>query len=91
MDIQRLRNLTTCRLHTKMDHIYEDIETITTEAGVMTHMLGRACTAMEPYLRQVVPDERFWNGLWDQEHVGQVEVPPMNEEQKADFFHRMFA
>ena len=29
MDIQRLRNLTTGRLHTEMGHIYEDLELIT--------------------------------------------------------------
>lgn len=31
MDIQRLRNLTTGRLHTEMAHIYQDIEYLTSE------------------------------------------------------------
>jgi len=38
-DSKRLRNLTTHRLHTKLDHIYEDLEWISGETGLMTHML----------------------------------------------------
>lgn len=48
LDIQRVRNLTTGRLHTKMDDIYEDIEFLTGEKGIMTHMLLRAREAMMP-------------------------------------------
>ena len=33
MDIQRLRNLTTGRLHTKMDHIHEDLGFIVGDDG----------------------------------------------------------
>ena len=54
MDIQRLRNLTTGRLHTKMEHIYADIEHLTGAEGVMTHQLPNACRALEPYLREKV-------------------------------------
>lgn len=50
MEIQRLRNLTTGILHTEVGHIYEDIEFLTGEKGIMTHMLPRACEAMMPIL-----------------------------------------
>ena len=79
MDIQRLRNLTTGRLHTKMEHIYEDIALITGEDGVMTHQLPNACRAMDPYLREKVTDARFWDGEYDTTHAGEIDVPPMDE------------
>ena len=71
MDIQRLRNLTTGRLHTEIGHIYEDLETIIGESGLMTHMLPRVMRSVEPWLRKHVKNERFWNGEFDQSHTGE--------------------
>jgi hypothetical protein len=88
MDIQRLRNLTTGRLHTKMEHIYEDISLITGEDGVMTHQLPNACRAMEPYLREKVPDARFWDGEYDTTHTGEIDMPPMDEAAKKAMWER---
>lgn len=65
MNIQRLRNLTTGRLHTEIGHIYEDLGIITGETGLMTHMLPRAMRACEPWLREHVTDPRFWDGEYD--------------------------
>ncbi len=79
MDIQRLRNLTTGRLHTKMEDIYADIEHLTGAEGVMTHQLPNACRALEPYLREKVQDARFWDGEYDTTHTGEIDVPPMDE------------
>ena len=56
MDIQRLRNLTTGRLHTEMGHIYEDLGWLTGESGLMTHMLPRAMDAVRPWLEEKVTD-----------------------------------
>lgn len=75
MDIQRLRNLTTGRLHTKMDHIYEDLGIITGEGGLMTHMLPRVIRAIEPWLREHVADPRFWDGEYDITHTGEFNLP----------------
>lgn len=75
MEIQRLRNLTTGRLHTDMGHIYEDLGMITGEEGLMTHMLPRATRAVEPWLREHITDSRFWDGEHDTEHTGEVELP----------------
>ena len=91
MNIQRLRNLTTKRLHTTMSDIYEDIETLTGSKGIMTHNLPNAARALEPYLQQVAPAPRFWDGQHDESHVGDIEVPPMNAEQKAEFWKRFEA
>ena len=35
MDIQRLRNITTCRLHTERGHVYEDLGYIVGDNGLM--------------------------------------------------------
>jgi len=84
MDIQRLRNLTTGRLHTDIGHIYEDLGMITGCDGLMTHMLPRALRAAEPWLRQHVPETRFWDGEYDTAHVGEFALPtPTKADQKA--------
>ena len=88
MDIQRLRNLTTGRLHTKMEHIYQDIEMLTGETGVMTHQLPNAMRAVEPWLKTKVPDARFWDGEYDTSHVGEFAIEPMVAEERAEFFGR---
>ena len=91
MDIstQRLRNLTTGILHTKMEDIYKDIEVITDAEGVMTHQLPAARKALEPYLRTVIRNEKFWDGDYDPDHdVGQVEVPVMTQTEQTLYFGR---
>lgn len=88
MDIQRLRNLTTGRLHTEMGHIYEDLGIITGETGLMTHMLPRACNAVEPWLREHVTDEQFWNGEFDQTHTGDFPLPEPTADDRAAMFER---
>lgn len=88
MDIQRLRNLTTGRLHTEMAHIYEDIEHLVGVKGVMTHQLGKAASALEPYLRDVTDDLRLWDGKFDPTHIGEIEVSPMDDDAQAAFWMR---
>lgn len=85
---QRLRNLTTSRLHTDIGHIYEDLEAITGEKGLMTHMLPRANTAVKPWLREHVTDERFWDGKFDKTHGGEIELPEPTKEDREAMFER---
>ena len=88
MDIQRLRNLTTGRLHTDIGCVYEDLEMLTGAKGLMTHMLPRAMKAVEPWLREHVTDPRFWDGEFDTTHTGEYDLPmPTKEDQKV-FFER---
>lgn len=88
MDIQRLRNLTTGRLHTEIGHIYEDMETITGERGLMTHMLPRVLVAIEPWLRQYVTDARFWDGEYDTTHTGEYSLPESTADERKAMFGR---
>lgn len=88
MQIQRLRNLTTGRLHTKMEDIYADVEYLTGEKGVMTHMLPNACRALAPYLRGFAADPKLWEDAYDPAHTGELDVPPMSAEQRAEFWKR---
>lgn len=88
MDIQRIRNLTTHRLHTKMEDIYRDIEFIVGEEGIMTHMLPNAVGAMTPYLKEQITDPRFWDDQFDPTHVGEVELLPMTLRDQQEFWKR---
>ena len=88
MNIQRLRNLTTGRLHTEIGHIYEDLETITGERGLMTHMLPRVIKAVEPWLREHVADPRFWDGEYDITHIGEYALPDPTTEDRVAMLER---
>lgn len=88
MDAQRLRNLTTGRLHTEISHIYLDIEFLTDTKGIMTHQLPNAARALEPWLRENVSDPRFWNGEYDKGHTGEIELEPMDEAALSAFWKR---
>jgi len=91
MDIQRLRNLTTGRLHTKMGHIYEDLGFIVGDDGLMTHMLPQVMRAIEPWLRTQVIDLRFWDGEYDVTHTGQHELRAMTPDESRDALVRYAA
>jgi len=85
MNIQRLRNLTTGRLPTKMSDIYEDLEYLTGMSGLMTPMLPNVLSAITPILKSKIVDEKFWDENYDTEHTGEYEITPMNEEEKKEF------
>ena len=91
MDIQRLRNLTTKRLHTGMSHIYEDLGFIVGDDGLMTHMLPRVIDAVEPWLRSQVSDERFWDGAYDTTHTGEYPLRAMDATESAEALARFAA
>lgn len=85
-DIQRIRNLTTGRLHTKMQDIYEDIEYIVGAEGIMTHMLPNANRAIQPFLLSKINDSRFFDGKYDVEHTGEFVIDQMNTEEQKEFW-----
>ena len=91
MDIQRLRNLTTGKLHTKIEHIYEDLELIIGEQGLMTHMIPRATKAVRPWLRDNVLEIRFWDEKYDTTHIGEIDLPTFTNEDRKVFFERFAA
>jgi cytochrome c peroxidase len=84
MDIQRLRNLTTGWIHTRFEHVYEDIVIIVGERNALLHQLSNVVRAIQPYLREKITDARFWDGKNDPTHAGDIDVPTMNSvEQEA--------
>lgn len=91
MDIQRLRNLTTGRLHTDIGCVYEDLGWITGQDGLMTHMLPRALEAVTPWLREHVTDPRLWEDKYDPSHVGNYDLPTPNESDRQAMIERYFA
>lgn len=91
MNIQRLRNLTTGKLHTEIGSVYEDLGIILGETGLMTHMLPRALRAVEPWLREYVTDPRFWNGAYEPTHVGEIALPVPSESDRKAMFERYAA
>ena len=91
IDIQRLRHVTTGRLHTRMEHIYEDLGFIVGDDGLMTHMLPRVCRAVEPWLREQITDARFWDGKYDTTHTGEHPLRAMTPEEKGAAMERYAA
>ena len=91
MDIQRLRNLTTGRLHTKIGHVSEDIETLTGLPGLMTHQIPNAMTALKPWLLDNVMNSRFWDDNFDITHVGNIELPEMTDWEREVMLQRFAA
>lgn len=88
MDIQRLRNLTTGRLHTRIDHVYQDLQYLIGVEGLMTHQLGNANKALEPYLRNAIPDQRFWDGKYDITHVGDYPIVSAEGAERDEILER---
>lgn len=91
MNVQRLRNLTTCRLHTDIGHVYQDLQFITGEPGLMTHMLPNVLRATEPWLKTKVTDPKFWDGEYDVTQTGEFDLEPMNNVERAEFQQRYLA
>jgi len=88
MDIQRLRTLTTGMLHTELGYVYNDLEEITGQEGLMTHMLPRAMEAVTPWLQEHVTEPRFWDGKHDPEHTGEYILPEPTYDDRAAMFER---
>ncbi len=86
LDIQRIRNLTTGKLHTSVGDIYLDIEFFVGEAGIMTHMIPSAYRALKPFLKSRFLDTRFWDDQYDPTHTGFVLVYPLDKFEKATFW-----
>ena len=83
MDIQRLRNLTTGRLHTDMQHIYEDMEWLTGTKGLYTDELPAVLHKLIPYLKAKIDNPRFWDGKHDTTHIGEFAISPMSKTEKV--------
>lgn len=85
---QRLRNLTTSRLHTDIRHVHEDLCRIFGVDWLMTHMLPRALRAVKPWLREALPQERLWDGEHDPSHEGEFALRAQTEEELDGIWRR---
>jgi hypothetical protein len=90
MEIQRLRHLTTGRLHTKEEHVCEDLGIII-GAMFLNHMIPRGIRAIEPWLREHVIEPRFWNDEHDPMHIGELELPMPSEAERKLMLERYAA
>lgn len=90
MKAQRLRNLTTGKLHTKMAHIYEDLELITGQqsGSFLTHQLPQVLDAVLPWLKEKVTDQRFWDSKYDPDHTGKFKLPKSTRQEQLDMIAR---
>lgn len=88
MEAQRLRNLTTGRLHTEMGHIYQDLEYITGMDGLFTHMVPNTMRAVEPWLQDKVTAPEYWDGQYDIHHEGDYPLEPMNGIERQEMLER---
>ena len=84
IDSQRLRNLTTGRLHTEMTHIYDDIGWLF-DMSFFTHQLPSAYKVILPWLKENVKDPRYFDGKYDVTHVGSYDLPEPTEEDRRNF------
>ena len=80
--IRFAHNLTLC---------YEDLEKIIGGNSIMTHRISRARRAVDPWLKENVKDSRFWDGKFDTDHVGEIELPTPTDEERMAMFERFKA
>jgi len=88
MENQRLRNLTTHILHTKVSHVYEDIE-ILTGINIMTHQIPSALKAIQPFLEKRLNDDIFFDNKFDLSHLGNTDIKPMDEIERELFLRKL--
>jgi hypothetical protein len=87
VDIQRIRNLTTGKLHTKMSDIYEDLEYLIGEKGIYTHQIPAAYIALLPFLKsRLKTTQRLWDDKYDPTHLGTIALEPLNSEEQVEFW-----
>lgn len=87
MDFQRVRNLTTGRLHTNVAHVHHDIEHLVGVPGIMTHQVPAALRELQHWLREKVLDRRFWDDQHDLLHAGELDIEPMTQIERDAFFY----
>lgn len=80
---QRLRNLTTGYLHTKMSDIYEDMGAILGEPDITTIGIAIMAVPVQGWLRTQIADPRFWEDKHDKTHTGETEIRAMTKDEKA--------
>jgi len=82
---QRLRNLTTGRMHTNANDIKKDLEFFTEEEGIADISMGGANAALLKFLKVRLPDKRFWEDKYDATHDGSTLVSTLTFKEKEEW------
>lgn len=88
IDYQRLRNLTTGILHTKIEYVYKDLEMLFGQGSLWTHQLPDVQRAVAPWLKKYVPEVEFWDGTYDTAHIGTHHLPVPTTDETNDMLKR---
>ena len=56
--------------------------------GIQTGVNFEKLLQTAKYLREKVPDARFWYGEYDTTHTGEIDVPPMDEAAQKAMWER---
>lgn len=90
MDIQRVRNLSTGILHTNIKDVYEDIYFIT-GINVFTHQIPAFIEGLSEFLRNILKDEMFFDGIYNPNHTGDVFIEKMDKDKLNIFLKKIGA
>jgi hypothetical protein len=86
MDIQRLRNLTTKKIHTNHLDMHQDIEIIS-RYYIFDHQTYAALDAIQSFLMKNITDDKFFENKVDKSHNGCYDIPSMNDEERQEFLN----
>jgi hypothetical protein len=82
ISIQRLRNLTTSKLHTRLDDLHEDFERILGKP-ISSQSYEYARQAILLWLHENLKDPRFWDETYDPTHIGEVKLIEPTETERV--------
>jgi len=85
MNIQRIRNLTTGILHTRQEHVQEDLEFLFGHELPET-LIPEIASAIMPWLREKLQDERLFNPEYDPNQQGDVNLQPLTKPERESFW-----
>jgi hypothetical protein len=89
LDNQRLRNLTTGKMHTRFDHIVDDLQLITGDPEKTTSISAGAMRyAIMPWLLAQGLDDRFWDDRFDLTHTGRTFIRRPNPVEREEIERR---
>lgn len=83
---QRLRNLTTERLHTNIADIYEDLMAIV-GGFFLPISISAVHTSVLKWLKTLDLDPKFWEDEFDPDHVRETELPEPSQDQREQTIH----
>lgn len=84
--VGKLRNITTGILHTSIGDVYEFLEQYTGAEGIMTHQIPSACRALEPIIKNKLPESWFVKEWIKVGLEAETDCPDMSENERKQFW-----